>query len=330
MSIEADRLAREAEQRRSSLDSTLDALKDRFSAGQIVDEVAAYLRNWQGADMVHNLNRQVRDNPLALGLIGAGAAWLLLGQGGRGSGTGRSAGYDATPYEASAPEAMSDGVRYDGAGHRRIGGRPVRPGEAFADGYRGPSPDDRPGSGGPSMASTVAGAASEVADAVSGAADSVAEGAKRLRHDASDALHQAGDAVQREASEVGERVSRLGRQARRTVLETLQDEPLVLGAVALAIGAAIGAALPSTRVEDELMGETRDRVRDEAIARGSDVLRKAEAVAVKVSETAGAEAQDAGLTPAQGGGETLAETISSVVRSAADEAKDEAKAQGLV
>jgi len=85
MSTETERLAQEAEQRRSSLDQTLDSLKEKFSPGQIVDEVASYVRSGQGAEMVQNLNRQVRDNPLALGLIGAGAAWLLLGQGVRDS-----------------------------------------------------------------------------------------------------------------------------------------------------------------------------------------------------------------------------------------------------
>ncbi len=88
MSTETDRLAREAEQRRSNLDATLESLKGKLSPGQIVDEAMGYLREGQGADMARNLNRQVRDNPLALGLVGAGIAWLLLGQGARD--TGRS------------------------------------------------------------------------------------------------------------------------------------------------------------------------------------------------------------------------------------------------
>ena len=40
----------------------------------------------------------------------------------------------------------------------------------------------------------------------------------------------------------------------------MRDYPLALGAVGLAIGAVVAAALPRTRREDELMGEQRDRL----------------------------------------------------------------------
>ena len=72
MSSDTDRLEREAETHRSNLDSTFDAIRDRLSVGQIVDEFSGYLKEGQGADTVKNLGRQVRDNPLALGLVGAG------------------------------------------------------------------------------------------------------------------------------------------------------------------------------------------------------------------------------------------------------------------
>ncbi|MEJ1937241.1 hypothetical protein WDZ92_44170, partial [Nostoc sp. NIES-2111] len=43
------------------------------------------------------------------------------------------------------------------------------------------------------------------------------------------------------------------------------EQPLVLGAIGLAIGAAIGAALPSSDVENRLMGEPADRLKDQAL-----------------------------------------------------------------
>jgi len=45
---------------------------------------------------------------------------------------------------------------------------------------------------------------------------------------------------------------------------TMQSNPMVLGAVALAAGALIGTLLPSTDVEDTYMGETRDTLVDSA------------------------------------------------------------------
>ncbi|WP_342641839.1 DUF3618 domain-containing protein [Rhodoligotrophos ferricapiens] len=44
MSMETERLAREAEQHRTHLDSTIDQLKSRLSVGQIVDEMWSYVR----------------------------------------------------------------------------------------------------------------------------------------------------------------------------------------------------------------------------------------------------------------------------------------------
>lgn len=52
-------------------------------------------------------------------------------------------------------------------------------------------------------------------------------------------------------------------QARRTAQKSqsfMHDQPIAVGAVALGLGALIGALLPSTRREDDLLGEQRDAV----------------------------------------------------------------------
>src|SRR3546814_14359909 len=65
-----------------------------MSVGQIVDEVSRYVKDGQGADMARNFGRQVRDNPLALALVGAGMAWLMVGQGARAEGRRLKGRYD--------------------------------------------------------------------------------------------------------------------------------------------------------------------------------------------------------------------------------------------
>ncbi|WP_062208793.1 DUF3618 domain-containing protein [Aureimonas sp. AU12] len=357
MSTETERLAREAEERRSSLDSTLDSLKDRFSPGQIVDEVAAYVRGGQGAEMVQNLNRQVRDNPLALGLIGAGAAWLLLGQGVRDNGSRLKSRYDdrrdddrtpdrwaaddrdnrfdgpvrpvATAYTSDYGSDLAQGVprAYAGAASRPSSSGGPGLGERARQGAT--SAGDSVSSAASDAAGAVSDAASSAAGAVSDAASSVASGVSHLGHEASDAAHRAAEAGYRSASYAGERVSDYGARAKRTFLDTLQEEPLILGAVAVAIGAAIGAAFPSTRTEDEWLGETRDRLRDEAIDYGRDAVQKAETVAAKAYEAGSAEAEEKGLKPEAGSGETIAQKVSSVVKTAAETGKDEARKEGL-
>lgn len=361
MSSETERLAREAEERRGQLDSTLESLKNRFTPGQIVDEVASYVRNGQGAEMVSNLNRQVRDNPLALGLIGAGAAWLLLGQGVRDTGSRYLSSDDRDPrsgrrgwstdrdwsdrrdwstdrwqdddrdnrFEGSEASSLrttrgvtsgpypggSQGMSGTGVSNKGIGDRLSDTGESIKGGVS-------------SVAASVGDAAHAAGDSLSSAASQVSDGASRYAHDARDAAYEAGREVYRGAAYAGERASQLGRRAQRSFLDTLQEEPLILGAVAVAIGAAIGAALPSTRTEDEWLGETRDRLRDDALGYGRETLDKATHVAERAFEAGDAEAEKRGLKPT-GQGETLAEKVSAVAGAAVDTAKDEVRKEGL-
>ncbi|WP_427024435.1 DUF3618 domain-containing protein [Aureimonas ureilytica] len=328
MSTETDRLAREAEERRSHLDATLDSLKGKLSPGQMVDELMTYARQGQGGEMLHNLNRQVRDNPLALGLIGAGAAWLLLGQGARGS-SASSRSYSGSLDDGDRHRvgyALSEADERYGASGESYGSR-ARSAVSGA-GHSVGSAASSVGSSASDAAGRVSGALSSAASAVSDTASSVADSANRLTHDARDAAYRAGEAGYRSVSHAGDRVSEYGRRAQRSFLDTLQEEPLILGAVALAVGAAIGAALPSTRVEDELMGETRDRLRDEALDQGRGLAEKASDAAAKAYEAGSAEAENKGLKPSGNEGETLAGKVSSVAHAAADAARDELKGDG--
>jgi ElaB/YqjD/DUF883 family membrane-anchored ribosome-binding protein len=59
----------------------------------------------------------------------------------------------------------------------------------------------------------------------------------------------------------------------------VREQPLALGAVGLAIGALVAAMAPRTRQEDELMGETRDRLLDDAKRAGSEKLEQAKQAA---------------------------------------------------
>jgi len=70
----------------------------------------------------------------------------------------------------------------------------------------------------------------------------------------------AGDAV----GAVYDKAGRLTSAARGQYETYLEDNPLVLGAVALAVGAAVGMAIPATQYEGEMLGETRQRLLDKA------------------------------------------------------------------
>jgi hypothetical protein len=73
------------------------------------------------------------------------------------------------------------------------------------------------------------------------------------------------------AREVGWKAQQTTRRAQTQLQRALNENPLFIGAAALAAGAMIGMAFPETEQENEWMGETRDNVVEEA----QHVARKA-------------------------------------------------------
>jgi hypothetical protein len=79
--------------------------------------------------------------------------------------------------------------------------------------------------------------------------------------------------------------------ASRSLADFLQEQPLVLAGLGLALGAAVGAVLPSTRTEDELMGETSDALKEGVATTAEEQLEKGKAVAGKAWDEAKQEAE---------------------------------------
>jgi hypothetical protein len=74
------------------------------------------------------------------------------------------------------------------------------------------------------------------------------------------------ETARHKALDASEAASRQMAKANRQVARSYDNEPLLFGALALLGGAALGAMLPGTRREDELMGDYRDQLFDEAEA----------------------------------------------------------------
>ncbi|HEU4616761.1 MAG TPA: hypothetical protein VFV10_01915, partial [Gammaproteobacteria bacterium] len=72
--------------------------------------------------------------------------------------------------------------------------------------------------------------------------------------------------------------SQARRQARRARIgaqQMLADQPLLLGALGLAAGALLGAAMPATEQEDRSIGRLRDRALEKAKGAGAEGMRRA-------------------------------------------------------
>jgi ElaB/YqjD/DUF883 family membrane-anchored ribosome-binding protein len=97
------------------------------------------------------------------------------------------------------------------------------------------------------------------------------------------------------ASHLGDQASELSHEARerlhRAQLRTrdfADENPLAVGAIAIAAGVGVGLLLPSTRPENRLMGEARDRLMGNA--RG--MLDEARDAAGQVGDKAREAAQE--------------------------------------
>lgn len=249
---------------------------------------------------------RVRENPLPLAALAvAGLAWWMSRdkQQGPGAATGdvmprRSGQLRSALGEHPVQTALLAGtVGYLLMNRQRP--RDEYPMEGFGDTM------DRPGQG---LLERAADTAHQTKDAVAEYAGEVREaaasGAAHVRDTVSDYSGKARETIGGYArgaqSTASEATGRL-REKTRHLAEDMQqrwqhtgpaverwihDNPLTVGAAALAVGAAVGLSAPRTRAENRTLGETRDALVDKASTAARDVREK-------VSETARTVVQDA-------------------------------------
>jgi gas vesicle protein len=84
------------------------------------------------------------------------------------------------------------------------------------------------------------------------------------------------------------------KQQARRARSIAQDNPLGLAVGAIAVGFLAGMLVPSTRVEDERIGELADDVKDRAKQTGQEALEHGKQIAQEAAETAKESAQSHG------------------------------------
>jgi ElaB/YqjD/DUF883 family membrane-anchored ribosome-binding protein len=278
-------LEREAEAVRAQMTETADSLQRKLSPGQLVDEMTSYFKNSDGRVALDNFKAQVRDNPLPLALVGAGLAWLFMGGG---PSTDRIAAQrrsrfertDFGRYQGDYPEGhweddVRDGERA-GDSMRRMAGSSYSTGSGFAEsGYGEGSSDssmmDKVSSAYSSATDAASSAASAISDKASSAAGAVSDMASRSRQRMHDTRHYASDSMHN-----------AGSRAQRMFSDTLDKEPLILGAIGLAVGAAIGAMMPRTRMEEEYLRPYAEKASDTVKDVAQQGMEQVRDVAAKV------------------------------------------------
>jgi len=101
------------------------------------------------------------------------------------------------------------------------------------------------------------------------------------------------------ASDAADTVRSRGRRAKNQMQRAMEQNPLLVGAGALLVGAAFGLAIPETERENELMGEARDKVVDRAQDMARNAASQVQNVATEVRDAA-AGVVDAATKPEGG------------------------------
>jgi membrane protein len=290
-------LEREAERNREALMDSVSALQQRLSPTAVKHDVEDYVRTKRNS-FVESLEQRARDNPIQTLAIAAGAAYPLWGLISRipvpllliGAGFALSRqppSQDGRPREGDrsfvtrAREGLGE---VTDATSERIGDAAETVQQTAKRGMeaaRGAA--DR-------VARMRTQASQQTADFATRAGERLSETAGSIREVGSEAVGRAGEMISTD------RIKSAGTQAHDWIGDTVSRNPLVVGAVGLAIGAMIAAALPKTQQEDQYLGSVSERVKKRAQDAAAAGLDKARDVAADIYHEAMASAEEQGLS----------------------------------
>ena len=91
---------------------------------------------------------------------------------------------------------------------------------------------------------------------------------------ASSSVRGAAENVASSAQDAARGVGRTARQQGARVADSFEDNPLILGAIAVAAGLAVGFTMPATQRESRLMGTKRDELLDSVKEKASEAKEK--------------------------------------------------------
>jgi len=232
-------LEREIDQTRANMDRTLGALERKFSPGQLLDQAMEFARE-NGGEFANNLGRSVKENPVPALLTAVGIVWMVA---------------SSNRPKPSLADAYDD--RY---------GRDDFNAVDFDDtDYEDNAGDQKAGltDKAQRLKASAEGTLSEAGQRMKSAAERTRQKLAGTKDTVSARLRRTSGTAQVQTQRVREGFNSL-----------LTEQPLLLGALGIAVGAAIGAALPATEQEDRLFGSARDKALSEVKQRGTEAYEE--------------------------------------------------------
>ena len=319
------------EQLKTTVAETVSDIRHRISPDAIKAEVSNYIRS-RGEQLMNDVTSAARRNPMQAVAVGASIAYpvlkiaraiplpiLMVGAGlfFAGSKTGQAATQKASDMAADLSEEMvrrahdlSDQVQdtalsaknYASDQYERISSAVAGGSSQAADvagatiGSRSGKIKDSAVSAGPAMADRanslkdeglrIAGStASTVQDIASGAMAATRSVASSVADTGADAARS----IRAKASNVSDR-------AGTTILQTIEQNPLLVAGVGLLVGGLIASALPRSEFEDELVGDTSSAAKRQLEAVASKGFDTAKTAVGEVYDETSRQAEAEGLT----------------------------------
>lgn len=275
-----EQLERDTERTRLELANTIGELCSRLTPGQVLDEMLDYASDGDVADYLRSFKRQIINNPLPLGLMGASMAWLVVASAFGRRGDGRTSRARAADLAADARARGSDpagsvqAAAADMAASARqavndLGDRATEVRVDATNWTVEVAQDTRAAAA--RVGNRMRDAASTAGTRLAAAGDTIADSANRRT-----------EAIGRVASEIG----RNSRAASRAMSDFGHEQPLIVAAAGLVLGAIIGAVLPSTETEDRLIGDSSDAAKEKLREMAGEQYAKAKDIAARTAEAA--------------------------------------------
>ena len=284
---DTEHIKAQIEETRSQMGETIDALQEKLSFSNLSEQVSEHVNDaietaknslydatiGKAMGVMKNMGdgisdskfvRTARNNPFPLILIGLGAGWLAYNS------------YSGSGNSRRGDRRLRQGVQYDEFADRDRARVDMERGTSFdlAERHREEA----------STMGVLSDKASAISDKVSTAANSAYESASNAMNSA---MTGTKDFANRAYSKAGE----YGNAAYDTYDHYINENPLAVGAAAFALGAVVGLAIPSTRYEGELMGETRDQLLKKAQDKGSMLLDKTRHMVDEAASTVSKESR---------------------------------------
>ena len=226
-----EQIEREIDAQRASIGNIVDRLESRFTPGQMIDQAWGMMQS-NGTTFISNLGTSVRNNPVPAVLTSVGLLWLMMSQ--------NRPPVPQQPAYRTGPNQVGEWVDDVAEGFDSAREHVHQTADSIKEGYQ--SLKDK---------------AAHLGDNVGAATDSL-----------NSAMHGASDTLSHAMHGASERLTRNSQVLGQQFNQLLKEQPLVVAAAGIALGALIGAALPTTSTEQRYMGRTSaglvDKVKKQA------------------------------------------------------------------